>query len=271
MGNWDVLHHLFECPSEERAQDVYLRLCAAEEHSWIDNRWGIRLGFVSPTLVVASTSQKYGWDREFADFVIESATDIALTQLISDSEDKPDVWAPSCSASRAFQIQWNYLFWHSREEIHWHASPVRTIAHPPPDDAGRRLTGAIPDLKSVGQSELLFRLSEHTKPLRAQDGGPSSGHRDAIRNAFRGIYNTGQQVEDVAFIVFGVLSKQHGAVNFGYLGIEDDRADFTLTLGSNLFNREVWLGPYTQPIRDELMLPKAGQERLLCAHSDRYQ
>lgn len=265
MGNWDVLHHLFECPSEARAEAVYQRLCAAEEHDWIDNRWGLRLGFVSPTLVVASTSQKYGWDREFSDFAIDTATDIALTQLISDSEDKPDVCAPLCSASRAFQIQWDYLFWHSREEIHWHASPVRTVAHAPPDDVGRRLTGAIPDLNRVGQSELLFRLSEHAEPMRAQDGGPSSEHKDAIRSGFSGIYNIGPQIEDVACIVFGALSKEHGAVNFGYLGIEDDRADFTLTLGSNLLNREVWLGPYTQPIRDELLFaPEAVEFELMC-------
>jgi len=255
MGNWDVLHHIFECSSEKRAHEVYARLGKAGAHDWIDDkRWGLRYGFVSPTLLVASTSQKWGSDLEFADFVVNGTSGVATTQLL---ENEGEVITPPSNMQRTLQIRWDYVFWHSRTETLWDKTPIRTIPHAPPEYCKVHIQSAIQESGHTNQNPLLFCLSRKDEIVRSSYGGPGQHHQEALFDEFAALHNTGPHIEDTTYLVFGAVSPQHGPVHFGYLTVGGfcESPGFFLSLGSNTLDLEVWAGPYTTPIRDDLLLP----------------
>ena len=74
MGDWNVRQHWFRADDPDVALAIYQRLEAIGRQMDRDEReigaTGLRFGFVSPTLVIATTTQKWGYEDAFADEVV---------------------------------------------------------------------------------------------------------------------------------------------------------------------------------------------------------
>jgi hypothetical protein len=87
MGNWCTMTHWFECeqPGDARAVLAALRT-AGKNHRWIDpERWALRAGMVSPTLVQAQSVTKWGADVSLGELG-RAVGNVRVAQLCLDED-----------------------------------------------------------------------------------------------------------------------------------------------------------------------------------------
>lgn len=90
MGDWNLRQHWFRADDADGALAIYQRLEVIGRQMDRDERevgaTGLRFGFVSPTLVSATTTQKWGYDGAFADDVIMGIEGVLHIEDVGDKE-----------------------------------------------------------------------------------------------------------------------------------------------------------------------------------------
>lgn len=104
MGNWSTVTHWFECarPGDARAVIGGLR---RGRHRWADpERWALRAGLCSPTLVQAESVEKWGVALGLPDVAARGVPDVRVVQLCLG-----DPVAVGPSEGDGFRLAWNYV------------------------------------------------------------------------------------------------------------------------------------------------------------------
>ncbi len=90
MGDWNFRQHWFRADDADAARAIYQRLEAIGRQMDRDESevgaTGLRFGFVSPTLVSATTTQKWGYDGAFADDVVTGIEGVVHIEDVGDQE-----------------------------------------------------------------------------------------------------------------------------------------------------------------------------------------
>ena len=186
MGDWNLRQHWFRADDVDLALAIYQRLAALGRQMDRDERevgaTGLRFGFVSPTLVSATTTQKWGYDGAFADEVV---TGIAGVVHIEDV-DAEDRWSGGfADFAPAVGFAW-CRDGELREQLAARLPPLRfgrALVYQLPDDATRTLVAgglaspwadAPPDLGTVvvGLTSPHGLLALGTWCREAADGEP---------------------------------------------------------------------------------------------------
>lgn len=261
MGDWDVLYHWFECPDRETAHRLARRLGAPLAyppwgHAAWNEGWGLTFGWISPTLLQAATTRKWGIEAGFHAWATEGLPGVTVTMCALSGIAE----YPTCTGlhrvigtPRQFRCDWTCCFVLGRHQEEVPSEAVLAQRDLTPLCAWDRL-GARPD-RIAGRPALRLHEALPFQPF-VETEWPADRRRSHLVGFYQELLaRLGDLLGPLAaderslYLAFGQESEEHGLVNLGYLwfsaGGNLTEPFYEVHPGGSLnpLRRQVWEGP----------------------------
>jgi hypothetical protein len=210
--------HWLELPDASAAHAAYEAISRrCYEHAWAEggDAFGLRIGLVSPTLVFAGTTQRWGYDRSFADF-LQRLTAAPAISVATELDDEPDSVCIEHGTPRSFRLAWTALI------------VLGPRLRPPTAEDGAFVESlswgdwrlpARPSFVSTrwrGRRMLAF-AGGHAEPL----AGGAAGEGGELAPALGRLLGGRQPEERSLYLAAAHVSAEHGPVIVGFLWYSD--------------------------------------------------
>jgi hypothetical protein len=242
MSNWSCLYHWFEFKKKENTDNGYqILLNSYDKYDWCDrSKIAIKFGYISDRLLQVVTSQKWGLNIDFTNYIYQHVNPVAAINAGVDR----DEYFQILGRPVFLKLNWNYIFISDKNiDIH----KITSFD----DFQGIKISEKFNRQVLIFDKEYSFK-----KPFFNEYDLENDKLIKKIFKLFNPLFNTSNinylNQNDGLDIIFGKYSPEHNDFNFGNITFWSDQSFVYTTNGSyNILKKEKFFGEYKTPILDE--------------------